>query len=448
MVSTGTRVKADRSTVRSARVLVVGDDRLSMQMLGSVPWRYPVEFASLLGVDQVRPVAAVPDFDGLVRCARGRIAADPKRVDAVVGWWDFPTTGLVPVLRSWLGQPGATPRSVAALEHKYWSRLLQQDVAPDAVPPFAVVDPFGPALDHLGVGFPLWLKPVKSHSSHLGFRVDNPDQLKRLLTLVRRDIGRMGRPFDQFLGHVDVPAMVRGVSGHHCVVEGIISRGRQCTLEGFVSHGRVQVYGTVDSIRSRRHPSCLSVYRYPSTLPRRVRGRMTDIAGRVVRAAGYDNAPFNAEFFWDPDTDAVRILEVNCRISKSHCPLFAMVDGASHQQVLVDLALGHEPHPLHRAGRYRVAAKYMLRSFRDGSVTHMPDEGEQAQFQHRFPDGLFKAHATVGTQLHHLDYQDSYSYELAEVYLGADSVTHLGQAAAQARQLLPIRCTTRPVEAA
>ena len=31
-------------------------------------------------------------------------------------------------------------------------------------------------------------------------------------------------PFDQFLGHVDIPVEVRGVTGHHCVVEGIISQ--------------------------------------------------------------------------------------------------------------------------------------------------------------------------------------------------------------------------------
>jgi hypothetical protein len=266
--------------------------------------------------------------------------------------------------------------------------------------------------------------------------------------LLRRDIGRLGAPFDQFLGHVDIPVEVRGVTGHHCVVEGIISQGRQCTLEGYVHHGRVRVYGTVDSIRSRRHPSCLSVYRYPSTLPTRVRERMADIADRVVRAAGYDNAPFNAEFFWDRDTDAVRILEVNCRISKSHCPLFWMVHGASHQQVLVDLALGHEPHPPHREGKYRVAAKFMLRSYRDGWVRRMPDQCEQAEFQRRFPDGLFKPHATVGTRLRHLDYPDSYSYELAEVYLGADSMAHLNQAIRHARRLLPIRCATRPQEAA
>jgi hypothetical protein len=423
-------------------VLVVGADPFSMHMLDVIPWRRQIKFGALLGLENVRPTHDEPaDFDALIEVAASRISADDAPVDAVVGWWDFPTTGLVPVLRSLLGLPGPSPRSVAMLEHKYWSRLVQRSVVPEAVPRFTVVDPFDPAPERLDVTFPAWIKPIKSHSSYLGFRIDDLDQLRGVLPVIRERIARMGRPFDQFLAHVERPPEVEPVGGHHCIVEELISTGQQCTVEGYVHRGQVVVYGTVDSIRARDHPSCFCSYRYPSTIPGEVRARMADTITKVLHAAGYDDAPFNAEFYWDEAADTVRLLEVNCRISKSHCPLFWMVDGASHQQVLVQLALGEQPTPLDREGRYRIAAKYMLRAFSDGIVRHMPDAAELSRFHRRFPDGMFKPLAPAGQRLRHLHYQDSYSFELAELYLGAGSASELEESADLARGLLPIVCT-------
>jgi hypothetical protein len=44
--------------------------------------------------------------------------------------------------------------------------------------------------------------------------------------------------------------------------------------------------------------------------------------------------------------DTIWLLEINTRISKSHCPLFRRVDGASHHQVMLDLALSSSYFPL------------------------------------------------------------------------------------------------------
>jgi hypothetical protein len=449
-------VRSDRSQVspggmrgQPARVFVVGADPMGMRMLGTVAWRHPVEFVPLLGLDEVRPAVGDPlGFDELVARARQRVADDGGPVDAVVGWWDFPTTGIVPVLRSGLGLPGASPRSVAALEHKYWSRIVQRSVVPGAVPRFDVLDPFAPLPDRLALPFPVWIKPIKSHSSHLGFRVSSADQLRQAVAVIRERIDRMGARFDEFLDHIDVPDEVRGVTGRHCIVEELIDTDRQCTLEGYIHEGRATIYGTVDSVRSASHPSCFSAYRYPSTIPAPVRERMADMAGAVVLAAGYDDAPFNIEFYWDEAADTLMLLEVNCRISKSHCPLFWMVDGASHQQVLVELALGKAPEPAFRRGRHRVAAKYMLRAFEDGMVRHLPDQRELDALERQSPDALFTPLVAPGERLSHLEYQDSYSYEIAELYLGADSHEELQRAAERACRLLHVAYLDRHLEPA
>ena len=60
---------------------------------------------------------------------------------------------------------------------------------------------------------------------------------------------------------------------------------------------------------------------------------MKDLTERVMTHIGYDNAAFNIEYFWDEVQNRVWLLEINTRISQSHCDLFEKVDGISNQQV-------------------------------------------------------------------------------------------------------------------
>lgn len=41
---------------------------------------------------------------------------------------------------------------------------------------------------------------------------------------------------------------------------------------------------------------------------------MAEAAGEAMGRFGYDGAPFNMEFYWDPRTDENRLPEVNARI--------------------------------------------------------------------------------------------------------------------------------------
>lgn len=436
----GTHESRGRTRERTARVAVVGADRFSMDMLATIGWKSCIEFLPLLDIDAVRPPGdRAPDFFELLAEAERRLRELGGAVDGVIGWWDFPTTGLVPVLQHRLGLPGADPRTVAALEHKLWSRVEQSAVIPEMVPRFSVLDPFAADPDQVDFPLPFWIKPIKSHSSHLGFRIDDRQELRRVLEIIRTGIGRFGHPFDQFLSLVDPPESVAQVTGHHCLIEEIISSGHQCTLEGYAYDGEVLVYGVVDSIRSGRHGSCFSRYEYPSRVPAEVQSRMAAATRAVIGHVGYDGAPFNAEFYWDEETDDLRLLEVNCRISKSHCPLFWMVDGASHQQVLVQLALGLQPVFPHRVGRHGVAAKFMIRSYEDGVIERLPGMADLARLADRFPDARFTALVEEGTRLAHLPYQDSYSFEVADLFLGAGDQRALLRRFEVARRMLPLR---------
>lgn len=411
----------------SRNIFVIGLDPFNEALLRGLPKSDHYRFHDLLGYrEAIRPTSRQIDLNELLTKAEERLSTFAGHIDAIIGYWDFPCSVIGPVLRQRYGLPGPRLESVAACEHKYWSRLEQRRVLPDLVPEFRAVDPFASdPLSKVDLPFPFWLKPIKAHSSYLGFKIESGDDFEACLPIIRSEIDHFGRPFDTFLAMLEMPEEVASIGGHYCIAEAIISQGEQCTLEGYAYAGDVAVYGVVDSIRTGQCQSSFSRYQYPSRVPRSVQVRMIDAAKQFIQQIGYDCAPFNMEFFWEPRTDVLSILEVNARISKSHCPIFKMVDGVSHHQVAIDLALGQRPNPPYRGGRFPLAAKFMERVFEDGVVETIPSAENLAAFHDSFPDAMLRILIHEGQRLAHLPYQDSYSFEIAEIFLGAETETAL-----------------------
>ncbi|NIR32465.1 MAG: ATP-grasp domain-containing protein [Gammaproteobacteria bacterium] len=420
-------------------VFVVGLDdfnRLQLQQIRNAD-RY--RFHSLVDYEEIRRPLRFPVGD-VLRKAEGILDRFSGSVDAIVGYWDFPVSTMLPLLRQPRGLPGPTLESVLKCEHKYWSRIEQREVAAGHVPRFCAVDPFGAdPRAQIDLDYPFWLKPVKSASSHLGFKIRHAADLGHAIDAIRENIAQFAEPFNYILQQAECPPEIAEIDGYHCIAEEIISAGKQCTQEGYAYHGEVTVYGTVDSIREGKHRSPFSRYQYPSSLPRRVRERMDEITRRVLTHIGYDDAPFNIEYYWNTRSDALWLLEINSRISKSHAPLFHMVDGAYHHEIMVDLALGERPSFPHRQGEFRYAAKFMCRLYRDARVTHVPDRKELEEVQRAFPEALIEIHVQPGIRLSELRNQDSYSYEVAVIFLGGNSRQELRQKYRQCIEMLPLR---------
>ena len=362
------------------------------------------------------------DIPHLMEKVHARLKGFQGSVDGLIHYIDFPVSTTVPLLAREYGLPSASLEAVLCCEHKYWARVEQARVIPEACPPFAAFDPFDEgARERLEaeIGYPFWVKPIKSFSSYLGFRIDGPEDFERARRRLREEIGRFAEPFDYLLDHVDLPEAVRGVGGGHCLAEGIIG-GEQCTLEGYGYQGEIHVYGVIDSVPEANGIS-FRRYQYPSALPESVQQRMIDQARRFMQHIGYDNAPFNIEFYWDRARDHVWLLEVNTRLSQSHCYLFEQVDGVSHQEVAVDLALGRAPEFPQRQGASPMAAKCFVRAFEDGKVTRVPTEAEVRALEQRHPGTRIEVHAREGAWLSRLWDQDSYSYCLALVFLGGEN---------------------------
>jgi hypothetical protein len=405
--------------IRHKNVFVVGLNEANLNRLQTIRNAENLNFHQVLKPEDVlfREDYKVGD---LVEKAKQQLASSEDEIDALIHYIDFPVSTMIPILAREFGLPSASLESTLKCEHKYWSRIEQAKAIPQNVPKFAQFDPFDDeALDKVKktLDFPFWVKPVKSFSSYLGFRVGNHDDWEKAITEIRGGIGRFADSFDYFLDKVNLPAEVGG--GNMCLAEGIIG-GRQCTVEGFAYRGNVYPYGLVDSVREH-NGSSFSRYQYPSRLPQRIQNRMFKLSKKVISHLGYDNQPFNIEFFWDTHDDKVWLLEINTRISESHCNLFEFVDGASHQEVAVDLSLGARPRMPYRCGDHNVAAKFFLRTFEDGYVKRMPDRGEMSRLKEEIPSARVDLLPKVGSWLSELPDQDSYSYSLALVWIGASS---------------------------
>ena len=147
--------------------------------------------------------------------------------------------------------------------------------------------------------------------------------------------------------------------------------------------------------------------------------RMEEIAGRIIGRIGYDNCPFNMEFFLEPGTGDLHVLEMNSRLSQSHSDLFYKVDGQPHEVLAVELALGRTPRWRRGAGRFELAAKCFVRRWEDGLVRRVPGEAQLAALHEEQPETLVELKVTEGQRLSELPEQEEYSYELADLFIGA-----------------------------
>jgi len=428
-------------------VFVMALEPFNLELLRTMDCDEELAFHSLFRHDEVvhSPEEGYPSIDGLVERGCSTMRSIPGGADAVIGYWDFPTSAVVPMLARRMGLPGPTLEAVGRCEHKFWSRLEQREVIPSQVPRFQAIDPFAEEpLKNLELDYPFWIKPVKAHSSFLGFYIDSASRFQSHLTEIKGKITTLGRPFNEFMAHVDCPPAVQAVDGNHCIAEEIIASGSQCTLEGYCWQGEVEILGIVDSIRGGKRRSSFTRYQYPSRLPRAVQARIKHLSRTVMRHLKYDGAAFNIEYYWNPATDELRLLEINSRISKSHSPLFLMVDGATNQKAVVELGLGRRPQFPHRQGEFKVAGKFMLRFFRDGMLDRVPTEEDIERLKHSYPEARVRLLASEGTRLSDLKLQDSYSFEVAEIFLGAGGQKELRDKYARACEMLDFR--VRPVE--
>ncbi|GGX09963.1 ATP-grasp domain-containing protein [Streptomyces chryseus] len=402
-------------------IFVLGLDEANLPTLRAVPDVEDYAFHPLLTIEELQhgEVSVADLFEKAQKVLDGFDGS----IDAIVGYWDFPVSTLVPMLGERYGTRSTGLESVVKCEHKYWSRLEQQKVA-DEHPRFGRVDletddPRPPE----GVNFPMWLKPALSYSSELAFGVKDQQEFREAVDEIRKGVARVGRPFEYILDRLDLPEEMAGVGGQVCLAEEALS-GIQVAVEGYVHNGEVTVYGVLDSINYPDSSSFLR-HQYPSALPEPVVRRLHDVSERVMRQIGMEAATFSIEYFYDPQADAINLLEINPRHSQSHAELFEYVDGVPNHHCMISLALGKDPALPHRAGPYKVAAKWYYRWFADGAARQVPTPEDIERIEREIPGVRVDVVPEEGQRLSDTPQQDSYSYELAHIFTGGDSEEEL-----------------------
>lgn len=403
-------------------ILVLGLLEWQRDELETIDHAEDYNFHSLLTWEEL--VEQRLGFDDLLSGARRQLKEFDGEPAAIICHWDFPSSGLAPVLAEEFGLRAPSLEAVLKCEHKYWARLEQQKAVPECVPEFQALDPFDPAAaDQLRLEFPLWLKPVKGYSSMLGFEIEDREQLKLALKEMQEHIAELGAPFDECLRHAELPPEIHGIGGCHAIAESIM-RGRQHAPEGYVLDGEVQIHGTFDMLLEQGGKS-IGGLKYPADLPKHLEERTNDVSRRVLKQVGFDKGCFNVEFLWDEAADKLWLIEVNTRISQSHCELFRKVDGMSNHEIAVSVALGRQPHLPHDRGPFRTAAKFLLTKIEDATVTRAPTEEELNALSHELGDALIELAVHEGDQLSDLPGQPAYCFNVGEAWIGGDSLTDL-----------------------
>jgi hypothetical protein len=360
-------------------------------------------------------------------------------VRGIVGIDDFPACLMAALIAEALGLPSPSFQSLFCCQHKYYSRLLQREAAPDAIPQFHCLDPSrSPHPSDIPMALPVFVKPVKSYLSILARRIDTFADLSRTMVEARLRLATIAEMFNALVEASRLDERFRDIPGSALLVEELLS-GHQVTLDGYVHEGQVVPLGVVDSFFTTNGLS-FQRFEYPSRIPACVQERMARIAERCIQRIGLDRTFFNVEFFYRPEDDAIRLVEINGRMASQFAPLYRMVDGIDLYAMQLDLALGRNPDGRQTwapgSNRGLVAASFVLRRFKNGVVTRIPGPEDLAHFTQRFPEALVEILVKEGEKLSD-ELQDDYSFRYALVNLCARDRHELQENFNEAKNLLP-----------
>lgn len=334
-----------------------------------------------------------------------------------------------------LGLPGPRPEAILAAQHKLHARRVLQQVAPEAALPAEPLPcAYGDDIPD-GLRYPAYVKPVKAAFSVLARRVDSRDELQRHTRFGRRElwvIRHLVEPFER----VCRARLPEAGTAHRLMLEAPLPADTpQYNLDGWVHRGRAHALGVVDAVM---YPGTQAFMRWehPSRLDPAVQARALEVAQRFLSAIGFDQGLFNLEFFHDPVSDRLSVIECNPRLASQFGDLYRRVQGRDPHEMGLQLAVGGDPDDLpRRSPTAGAAASLVYRSLRPGEEPPMPTPAQQAAFARAFPDGLLFTLPKTGHALAR-EYKWLGSHRYGIVHLGGADADDLRERAGHASALL------------
>lgn len=333
------------------------------------------------------------------------------------------------------GLPGTAPEAVLAAQHKLHARRVLERVAPEANLRFAELDAEYGGPIPAGLAYPAFVKPVKAAFSVLAREVTSHDELHRHTRFGWRElwvIRRLVEPFER-IARRRLPG---AGSAHRMLLEEPLPAATpQFNLDGWVHRGQVHALGVVDAIM---YPGTNAFMRWelPSRLPAAVQARALDVARRFLGAIGFTHGVFNMEFFHDPATGRLQVIEFNPRLASQFVDLYRRVLGIDPLEVLLALSLGDDPAALpRRTPTAGAAASVVYRAFAPHELRPMPTPAQRAALAAAFPDALLYEFPKQGHGLER-EFKWLGSCRYGDVHLGGRDRDDLRQRAEHASALL------------
>lgn len=312
-----------------------------------------------------------------------------------------------------LGLPASNPAHIITAQHKYYSRLAQQQAAPEATPRAQLIPITGVKEADVELDYPFFVKPCKGTFSVFADKVKDFAGLQKHLKfniLERLALGRVAKPYNDLLrAFTDL----EHDAGWFCG-EGLMF-GDQVTVEGFAHDGHVQVMGIVDSVMFEGTHT-FERFEYPSRLAPAVQERMHELTRKVIEGLGMTHGQFNVELFYDRKADTLGVIEINPRLSYQFADLYEFVDGSNTYDVLLDLTLGRQPQYKHGAGEFGYSASFVMRTFEGKKLVSVPTPEQVDAFNARYTESSIKIYGKAGDSMKsEMKALGSYRYAIVNV---------------------------------
>ena len=324
------------------------------------------------------------------------------------------------LLAEQMGWPGTSVNAVLACQHKLYAREVLARVCPEANTPYARLDAAYGEPVPTDLAYPLFVKPVKAAFSVLAREVHSTAELHRHTRFGAWElwvIRHLVEPFERVMRQ-RLPA---AGTAHSLMLEQPVNAPQHC-LDGYVYQGQVHRLGVVDV---DMYPGTQAFMRwdYPSQLAITVQDRATDVAARFLKEIGFTHGFFNMEFFHDPATGKLTVIEFNPRLASQFSDLYQRVDGLQVHAMVMALAHGLDPTTVPRlAPTAGAAASFVYRHFDPQRQAHLPDDLQTRVFHQAYPDALlFTFPKSKGSVARDYKWLGSYRY----------GIVHLGGADAQ-----------------
>lgn len=143
-----------------------------------------------------------------------------------------------------------------------------------------------------------------------------------------------GRDFEEALRYAG--------DGHsHILVEEYIP-GREFSVESLSFRGKHQVIQITDKENSGPPHFVELGHHQPSTVDDAVKARIMECIGKILDSVGFTDGASHVEMKYDPDTDRLFLIEINCRGGGDHISdtLVGLSTDCDYSKEIIDIALG------------------------------------------------------------------------------------------------------------